>query len=274
MDTQAQAVLDNQGTIINPIMKRFDIVEHRFAVIRKYVKHLPNLQLQQPVLQNPQQQVHPQLHQPQPGPSTAVDNQFNTLMNMSTAQFPTASTSGNLDANAISKINSHISMECKNLGSNLATSMDRFGEQLDPRQLQNSITECTGSVQKCGSMLKTLSKNADRATQIQNQLETLGKLILYNVGKFSFFSVSKILREIKECERAFHSRLLVKNRFSIYRKIFQWFNPVLKDLMKLSQKEDKLAYFWITSIWFPSSGFFKFTKLVKTSLKNAHSHII
>ena len=176
-------------------MKKFEMVEHRFAVIRKYVKHLPTLQLHQPVLQQPQQQVHPQLHQPQPGPSTAVDNQFNSLMNMSTPQFGTASTSGNLDANAINKINSHVSMECKNLGANLATSMDRFGDQLDPTQLQNSITECTGTVQKCGSMLKTLAKNSDRAEQIQNQLETLGKSSLNNVEKFRSFSVSNIMRE-------------------------------------------------------------------------------
>ena len=219
-DTQAQAVLDNQGTIINPIMKRFDIVEHRFAVIRKYVKHLPNLQLQQPVLQHPQQQVHPQLHQPQPGPSTAVDNQFNTLMNMSTAQFPTASTSGNLDANTISKINSHISMECKNLGANLATSMDRFGEQLDPTQLQNSITECTGSVQKCGSMLKNLSKNADRATQIQNQLETLGKLIHNNLENFRFFLSLRFYVKSKNVKEHFIADFLVKNGFQFTEKYF------------------------------------------------------
>ncbi len=132
-----------QQQSLEEILKKFDLVESRFCVIRKYVKNMPE------ALQ-----------------------QLNNASNNNEKQPPNA---GSEDQ---AELKLHVTNQCKVLGDSIAGALDKYLCNFDNSKLTQSLDSATHNINQLLLEIKDLCSDQAKASVVEDQLQALASTIL------------------------------------------------------------------------------------------------
>jgi hypothetical protein len=182
-----KTVKQSQKEVIAELCKKFELLDQRLAVIRKYVKHGG-------------------------GPVAVLADQNQAGQDQE--QVPAAAAKGHHN----NELKAHMTNQCKILGDSIASTLDQFVSLADTTRVKKSVDEMNSKMIPMLTQIKALCKDMTeeqaKAVVVEDQLQALANTILEPVEELKPLQdqlLATIEEEIRALSASTNKRPLISN---------------------------------------------------------------